>query len=380
MARKELSFSIVDDDDVDDDEVFELEGNDAIPIPNGADEPRENRKSAMNRTQQVSKEYDSSDESHLSPHKKLPQMQDVSNLSNILAGPSSGRQTVTKIRPPQLAQLSSESESEDSDLIERRSSPKSSILVGEYDPKSYDHLDVNADIKELFQYITKYVPQHLGQDYKFKPFVPDFIPAVGDIDAFLKVIAPEVGINGEASTVDQSDLGLVVLDEPAANQSDPAVLHLQLRASSINVGNTTDMVIKKVDNLEKNSKTVDKWIKDISDLHRSKSSPIFKYSDPMPELDDLMEEWPENMENLLKIHGFPSYTMQGPLSRYIDIVCCLFDIPVYPNKIQSLHLLFSLYAAVKTSNLYRANNGGNKSRNIASGNTESNDADQLVLE
>ena len=50
-----------------------------------------------------------------------------------------------------------------------------------------------------------------------------FYRYLGDIDAFIKVIRPD-GKN-EA-------LGLAVLDEPAAKQSDPSVLELQLRAIS----------------------------------------------------------------------------------------------------------------------------------------------------
>lgn len=33
----------------------------------------------------------------------------------------------------------------------------------------------------------RYTPQVIDLDHKLKPFIPDFIPAVGDIDAFLKV-------------------------------------------------------------------------------------------------------------------------------------------------------------------------------------------------
>ena len=39
----------------------------------------------------------------------------------------------------------------------------------------------------MFGYITKHRPQTIILDYKLKPFIPDYIPAVGDIDAFLKV-------------------------------------------------------------------------------------------------------------------------------------------------------------------------------------------------
>ena len=39
----------------------------------------------------------------------------------------------------------------------------------------------------MFGYITKHSAQTIILDYKLKPFIPDYIPAVGDIDAFLKV-------------------------------------------------------------------------------------------------------------------------------------------------------------------------------------------------
>lgn len=35
--------------------------------------------------------------------------------------------------------------------------------------------------------IFRYTPQTIDLDYKLRPFIPDYIPAVGDIDAFLKV-------------------------------------------------------------------------------------------------------------------------------------------------------------------------------------------------
>lgn len=100
---------------------------------------------------------------------------------------------------------------------------------------------------------------------------------------------------------------------------------------------------------------------------------------PMPNLDDLMQEWPENIENLLKIHGFPNSKFIGSLSQYVNVICSIFDIPVHNNKILSLHLLFCLYAAVKNSQLYQANNSACKS---ASDDYEVNrtNTDQLVLE
>lgn len=314
-------------------------------------------------------------------------------------GPS-GRQTVTRLNPPPISRdtaVSSE-DSDDSDHTENVLNGNNKInssgnrgnktrpTPGEYDPAQFADLNVNDDVHEVLQYISKYVSQQLTLDLKFRPFIPDFLPAVGDIDAFLKIVHPDQDINGE--TLAQSPiskqfgkLGLTVLDEPAANQSDPALLHLQLRAQSVIATpmQHSNMVVKKVSNVEKESKTIDKWIKDITDLHKTKSSPVVKYSDPMPDLDDLMQQWPEKMENLLKLHGFPSHDSPNmSLSQYIDIVASIFDIPVYRNKIQSLHLLFSLYATIKT--LQRGTSGTNRSANATASADDKNTTDQLVLD
>ena len=56
-----------------------------------------------------------------------------------------------------------------------------------YDPAEFDHLQVSSEIKDMFKYITRYTPQTTPLDCKLAPFIPDFIPAIGDIDAFLKV-------------------------------------------------------------------------------------------------------------------------------------------------------------------------------------------------
>lgn len=88
----------------------------------------------------------------------------------------------------------------------------------------------------------RYIPQNLQLDYKFKPFIPEYLPAVGDIDAFLKVVPPETTLTDKPFSPDDLQLGIVVLDEPVANQSDPALLNLQLRASFINISNNANIV------------------------------------------------------------------------------------------------------------------------------------------
>ena len=56
-----------------------------------------------------------------------------------------------------------------------------------YDRAEFDHLPVAKELKELFQHIRRYTPQNIELDLKLRPFIPDYIPAIGDIDAFIKV-------------------------------------------------------------------------------------------------------------------------------------------------------------------------------------------------
>merc|ERR1712156_1108982 len=91
---------------------------------------------------------------------------------------------------------------------------------GSYDPSEFDDLNVDAETKELFGYIMKYTPQTVDLETKFRPFIPEYIPAVGDIDAFIKTTRPD----GKDEM-----LGLKLLDEPSAQQTDPSVLELHLR-------------------------------------------------------------------------------------------------------------------------------------------------------
>ena len=64
-------------------------------------------------------------------------------------------------------------------------------VEGSYDPSDYDALDVDDETRELFGLIMKYTPQTVELDHKFRPFIPDYIPAVGDIDAFIRCTRPD---------------------------------------------------------------------------------------------------------------------------------------------------------------------------------------------
>ncbi|XP_071449928.1 intraflagellar transport protein 46 homolog isoform X2 [Hetaerina americana] len=224
-----------------------------------------------------------------------------------------------------------------------------SKIKGAYKAEDYDNLQVSPAIKELFQYITRYIPQTIEPEYKLQHFVPPFIPATGDVDAFITVPKPRVKLETKDDDGGMT-LGLTVLDEPCAAQSDPALLALKLRAIAKQpIGEDTkkSIVVKKIDSSENSSKVIESWIKDIGDLHRNKALPTVHYKRPMPEVDALMQEWPAEFEEELKKLEIPAVDLEMGLDQYVDIICSLLDIPVYESRIESLHLLFVLYASIR---------------------------------
>ncbi|XP_064125056.1 intraflagellar transport protein 46 homolog isoform X3 [Loxodonta africana] len=273
---------------------------------------------------------------------------------------------------------SSETDSDSDDDDEEHGAP----LEGAYDPADYEHLPVSAEIKELFQYISRYTPQLIDLDHKLKPFIPDFIPAVGDIDAFLKIVFIQhdlqaysfntTGNEPELSFLftlfelvprpdgKPDNLGLLVLDEPSTKQSDPTVLSLWLTENSKQHNISQHMKVKSLEDAEKNPKAIDTWIESISELHRSKPPATVHYTRPMPDIDTLMQEWSPEFEELLGKVSLPTAEIGCSLPEYIDMICAILDIPIYKSRIQSLHLLFSLYSEFKNSQHFKALAEGKK--------------------
>mmetsp|Transcript_6960 Transcript_6960/g.16156 ORF Transcript_6960/g.16156 Transcript_6960/m.16156 type:complete len:363 (+) Transcript_6960:254-1342(+) len=209
-----------------------------------------------------------------------------------------------------------------------------------YNPADYANLQVTPEVKELFQYIARYKPQVIELETKLKPFIPDYVPAIGDIDPFLKIPRPD----GK-----KDSLGLTVLDEPAAQQTDPTVLDLQLRAISTQAS-LQPTVVPSIENAGQNPQKVSNWIRDISELHRSNPPPNVHYSKAMPEVEFLMQMWSNEMEETLAGATLPSADLNVDTKAYARIVCAILDIPVYANLTESLHLLFTLYSEFKLSN------------------------------
>ncbi|KYN13554.1 Intraflagellar transport protein 46 like protein [Trachymyrmex cornetzi] len=188
--------------------------------------------------------------------------------------------------------------------------------------------------------LSRYTPQKIELNYKLIPFIPDYIPAVGDIDAFIKIPRPD-GV--------EDKIGLTVLDEPCTNQSDPAVLHLQLRNHSRSAGAATrQAVVKRIEDAERNSKSIDKWIDDMNQLHRSKHLPGVQLNHAMPDIDGLMQQWPPQVEEKLNELQLDLSELDCDLPQLVDVVCNLLDIPTQENtRLEALHTLFTLYLEIR---------------------------------
>jgi intraflagellar transport protein 46 len=144
-----------------------------------------------------------------------------------------------------------------------------------------------------------------------------------------------------------------VLDEPSSNQSDPSVLELQLKSMSKKL-QYGDVAVRSIENASKNPAAIEKWIQNVSELHRTKPPPHVTYKKNMPDSEKLMEAWPEEFEAALKQYPLPSPDLDLSLLEYVKVVCGLLDIPVYENPIESLHLLFTLFSDFRNNPHFQA--------------------------
>ncbi|KAJ7545272.1 hypothetical protein O6H91_09G113300 [Diphasiastrum complanatum] len=144
---------------------------------------------------------------------------------------------------------------------------------------------------------------------------------------------------------------LEVLDEYGPTQSDPAVITLQLRAASLQF-NSPHCQVASIQNADKYPKKLDAWISSIKDLYRIKPPPSVSYSKPMPDIDKLMQEWSIEIEKALMEVELPTDNLDVDLNTFSDICCSILDIPVYKSRVESLHLMFSLYLELKENTYY----------------------------
>ena len=77
--------------------------------------------------------------------------------------------------------------------------------------------------------------------------------------------------------------------------------------------------------------------------------PKVLYSKPMPDIESLMQVWDPQFEEMLANTSLPNPSLDVSLDEYVRVVCAIFDIPVYANSVESLHVLFTLFSEFKNN-------------------------------
>lgn len=93
--------------------------------------------------------------------------------------------------------------------------------------------------------MTDFIPLDIDIKTELKPFVPDFIPAVGEVDAFLKIPRPD---NRE------EHLGLYRIDEPSLNMKKKSYLDLLIKEFYKGQVIDSHKDVHSIENVHKNPK------------------------------------------------------------------------------------------------------------------------------
>ncbi|KAJ9461022.1 Intraflagellar transport protein 46 [Diplonema papillatum] len=220
-------------------------------------------------------------------------------------------------------------------------SPSKMEPKGLYDAAEFENLDVSKEVKDLFQFITVYKAHEVEVEPKLHPFVPEFIPAIGDIDGFIKVTRPDEK---------QSNLGLSVLDEPSCNQSNASIVIIQLEYEGTFRKKVAEKNIERIEGAATRPKSIDSWISSMQKLRQAMPRTQVNYTKPMPDLEMLLQVWPAEFEDLLDRNlVLPPAKIDLNIVQYVRLVCTLLDIPYFNNLVESVHVLLSLYSEFKAN-------------------------------
>ena len=234
-----------------------------------------------------------------------------------------------------------------------------------YDSKKFSNLKVDNEIQRLFEYIDQYEYDEIELDTVLIPFVPNYIPCIGNVDRFIQPNIPDIKTLNKIdpkSNINNIniDLGINVLNEPCLNQSDPSTFDLKLRSQTKIHTNIKHIKIRSIKNAEKNSNKIKNWIDNINKIKKqtiTNTNNIINLNDNyvFPDIEQLMQPWPKNIETYINDNNndsndlIPNYNIDLNINEYAKMICILFDIPIHDDKIiPSLHILFSLYSSFKS--------------------------------
>ncbi|XP_037958543.1 intraflagellar transport protein 46 homolog [Teleopsis dalmanni] len=273
---------------------------------------------------------------------------------------SNGAMNLPTAKALELDSDRSDTESDDIDLTHQKQHQQRSNSIGAHHaigelaqlsitPDKWKNLDVPQELKELFPYILKYTPQSIETHYLLQPFIPEYVPAVGDVDAFLKVTVPTLPQPHRLQEINEhlSRLGLHFLDEPSGEQSEPSLLNMKLRSmltgSGVNPRSTSATLIPTA----KSSKDIDKWIAEVEQVHMTQS--VYD-AQPRKDIELLQLDWPRNYADAAAIiqSGYQRCAnSEISLDEYICLLCQHFGVEgaseTQIDYILNVHTLFALY-------------------------------------
>ncbi|KDO25145.1 hypothetical protein SPRG_09293, partial [Saprolegnia parasitica CBS 223.65] len=175
------------------------------------------------------------------------------------------------------------------------------------------------------------------------PFVPAYLPSIGFPFDTTSLLRPDVLLLDPPAPI---ELGVHLLAEPSATQSNPAELQLLLQADAkTSLGDSRraiEMPVHAIEDAHLVPERISAWMASVAVVHTSQPPPHVVYTKPMPSIDTLLELWPPEVEPYLT--NFSTAELHVSLEDRIRVICGLLDIPVYPGQLkQSLHVLFVLY-------------------------------------
>ena len=116
-----------------------------------------------------------------------------------------------------------------------------------------------------------------------------------------------------------------MLDEPSINQTDSALLQLKLKAVSKEVDSSKDSSLREtVVQSSGSAQEIETWIENIKHLHETTARPdsvTLLHSHHKPDIEELMQEWHDELETALTVHSIPSPELDCSLEEYINILC-----------------------------------------------------------
>uniref|UniRef100_A0A1I8NPB1 Intraflagellar transport protein 46 homolog n=1 Tax=Stomoxys calcitrans TaxID=35570 RepID=A0A1I8NPB1_STOCA len=218
-------------------------------------------------------------------------------------------------------------------------------------PEKWENLQIHQEVKELFPYILKYIPQHIETAYHLQPFIPDYVPAVGDVDAFLQVTGPPLLNPQRSREVEEhlKKLGLYFLDEPSGAQSEPSLLNMKLRSALTGSGSNARSSSASLVPTAKSNKDIDKWINEVEQVHMSQS--VYDVQ-PRKDIENMLIEWPRSYADAAATvqQAYQQCASgQQTVIDYIRTLCQQFGIEgpleTQADYLLSVQTLFALYLA-----------------------------------